>query len=286
MSNPNRAIDKTHLSADLTAERLIIHRDVIAHCLRWTHVAKYLHQNNQYKDSHILDVGCGREQPLAKMLYSNRLIPSNGSYTGVDYNKLTLDPMLEPAAKKFPIILLGQTIFPDVKLPLEKYNVITCFEVLEHVLPLGAFRILEGIHDALDAHGTAFISTPNYDPQVGAAANHINEQLYTTTEWMLQRAGFEIEDRFGTFASIKDYKEMVEKDDIDGVFNRLRAYYDSNYLATIFAPLYPHRSRNVLWRVKKQANQSLLEPTPIDSLPKPWSSSDQWEPLISYLGAK
>ena len=38
-----KEIDNTHLSIDQAEERGFIHRDYIAHCLRWTHVAKYLH---------------------------------------------------------------------------------------------------------------------------------------------------------------------------------------------------------------------------------------------------
>ena len=286
MSNPNRTIDKTHLSADTAEQRQIIHRDLISHCLRWSHVAKFLHQGQKYKDSHILDVGCGREQPMAKMLYSNRLIPSNGSYTGVDYNKLTLEPILEPASKKFPITLIGEAIFPDVKLPRENYDIITCFEVVEHVLPLGSYKLLEGIYKNLAEDGTAFISTPNYDPKTGAAANHISEQLYTTTEWMLKNIGFEIDAAFGTFASIRDYKDLVETDGFGELFTRLREYYDTNYLATIFAPLYPAQARNCLWRVKKAKSGQLFDLPKLQDLPQPLSSSDQWQPLFDYLATK
>lgn len=284
MSNPNRSIDKTHLSADTAEHRQIIHRDLISHCLRWSHVAKYLHQNQRYKDSHILDIGCGREQPLAKMLYSNRLVPSNGSYTGVDYNKLTLEPMLEAAAKRFPIILVGEKAFPDCELERTSYDIITCFEVLEHVQPLGSYRILEGIEKLLSDDGTAFISTPNYDEETGAAANHINELKYATTELLIKKAGLEINERFGTFASIKDYKECIKQDGLQELFDRLRAYYDSNYLATIFAPLYPSNARNVLWRVKKARTKELFELPKFKELPQPLSSSTKWQPLFDYVG--
>lgn len=286
MSNPNRTIDKTHLSADTAEQRQIIHRDLISHCLRWSHVAKFLHQGQKYKDSHILDVGCGREQPMAKMLYSNRLIPSNGSYTGVDYNKLTLEPILEPAAKKFPITLIGEAIFPNVELPRDSYDIITCFEVVEHVLPLGSYQLLEGIYNNLAEDGVAFISTPNYDPKTGAAANHINEQVYSTTEWMLKNIGFEIDAVFGTFASIRDYKDAVEADGFGELFSKLREYYDTNYLATVFAPLYPAQARNCLWRVKKAKSGQLFDLPKLQDLPQPLSSSDQWQPLFDYLATK
>src|SRR5688500_4027762 len=168
MPDPNREIDKSHLSATLAAERDVIHRDLISHNFRWTHVAKKLHERNRYKNVHILDVGCGKEMPLARLLYSNRLLPVNGSYTGVDANKLELPKMLEPAAKRFPIFLHGKKAFPNVELERDRYDIIVCFEVAEHITPFHAFKLLRGIRELLAKEGEAFISTPNYDASVGA----------------------------------------------------------------------------------------------------------------------
>ena len=56
-----KEIDNTHLSIDQAEERGFIHRDYIAHCLRWTHVAKYLHLKSRYKKASILDIGCGKD---------------------------------------------------------------------------------------------------------------------------------------------------------------------------------------------------------------------------------
>ena len=77
---------------------------------------------------------------------------------------------------------------------------------------------------------------------------------------------------------------MIAKDDLDSVFDRLRDYYDSNYLATIFAPLYPHRARNVLWRVKLPTSQQTFTPDKFADLTQPLSSSQAWQPLFDYLG--
>ena len=277
-----KTIDNTHLSIDQAEERGFIHRDYIAHCLRWTHVAKWMGSPKNRKDCNLLDIGCGKDVPLAKMLMTSRMASDGLNYIGIDYNKLEMPKAFENT--KFKPTLIGNVAFPDCELPIEKFDVITSFEVLEHVEPLHAYKMLEGIKARLAPEGVAFLSTPVYDPKVGAADNHVNEMTYATMQLMLHKVGLEVDAHFGTFASIKDYKEMIEKDDLDAVFSRLRDYYDSNYLATIFAPLYPHRARNVLWRVKLPTTQEMFSPGKFAELEQPLSSSDAWQPLFDYIG--
>ncbi len=240
-----KSIDKTHLSIDQAEQRGFIHRDYIAHCLRWSHVCKFLLQGNKYKTVNILDVGCGRDQPLARLMYTSKLNPTTGSYTGVDYNKLELHSMFKSTGK-FPIKLFDQVAFPDVKLDKEFYDVIVSFEVIEHVEPKHTFDILSGIKKLLSKDGDVFISTPCYDEKVGAAGNHVNEMSYEALGSMIEKIGFGIHKSYGTFASQKDYKDNLKKDGYMDLFNKLNEYYDSNYIATLFAPLYPANSRNCL----------------------------------------
>ena len=70
-----KTVDTTYLSVDQATERGFLHRDYIAHCLRWSHVIKYLGTSARYKTAKILDVGCGKEMPLAKSLHSSRMAP-------------------------------------------------------------------------------------------------------------------------------------------------------------------------------------------------------------------
>lgn len=245
-----KSLDKTHLSIDQAETRGFIHRDYIAHCLRWSHVAKYLQQQHRYKTAYILDIGCGKEVPLAKMMYSSRLIPETGAYIGIDANRLDTPDMFRSG--KFPMKLFGGRTFPDKDIEaIASYEVITCFEVCEHVEPATTLEILKGIGRCLDDAGVAFISTPCYDAETGAAANHVNEMSYYAFQELIRYAGLNIRKVYGTFASIKDYKDQLPGVGLDKVFEQLREYYDSNYLATIFAPLFPSLSRNCLWVVDK-----------------------------------
>lgn len=296
--NPDRAIDKTSLSIDQAEARGFIHRDYIAHCLRWSHVCKYLHGSGRYKTARILDVGCGKELPLAKLLHSSRLAPVDGWYVGVDPNAL---PMPQQFAKSSwqPVLFEKTNVldltaenmlakFPQLVDVLRPPNVLVCFEVLEHVQPAMARQMLHKFRELLAPDGVAFISTPVWDPRVGAADNHVNEMRFHALGRVILDAGFSIDYVWGTFASQRDYKaEMTEWTGMENIFDALSEYYDSNYLATVFAPLFPERSRNCLWRLKPLAKGELYFgnwPMPSweameDDGVAPWTSSPNWRDL-------
>ena len=279
MANPTRKIDKTHLSIDNAEQRGFLHRDYIAHCLRWTHVVKHLAQQQRYKTARILDIGCGKEIPMAKLMHSSRMEPT--AYYAVDVNNLVLPDQFKNA--KWKPRLAGKVDVCDLKsTDFEEGppNIISCFEVLEHVAPEHSRRMLEKIYELLEPEGVAFISTPCWDPQVGAANNHINEMTYEALGAMIEDVGLGIEGKWGTFASIKDYKDeltMAQKE----VFDDLRTYYDTNYLATIMAPLVPHRSRNVIWQLIKPAHNETYSRhfKNLRDVEGQWSSSDDWRQL-------
>jgi 2-polyprenyl-3-methyl-5-hydroxy-6-metoxy-1,4-benzoquinol methylase len=246
-----KKMDNTHLSIDQAEARGFLHRDYIAHCLRWSHVCRDLNRGQLYKTADILDIGCGKEVPLAKLMYSSRLVPETGSYTGVDINRLEVPDMFHTG--KFDLELLSETDVCEHDFGGSTFRVITCFEVMEHVEPEQTLRMLKTIHSLLEDGGQAYLSTPCYDEQTGAAANHVNEMTYGGFGALIEYAGLHIDASFGTFASMKDYKHMLNQEQ-SKLFDSLREYYDTNYLATIFAPLFPAQSRNALWKVSKQSD--------------------------------
>lgn len=294
-----KSIDTTHLSIDQAEKRGFIHRDYIAHCLRWSHVVKHIGQSGRYKTTRILDVGCGTDLPLAKTLYTSRMAVQQ--YVGVDYNRPDKFDTSVFHTGKMPVRAFGGVDFArDVHLlddqasytiganigPFKLPNVITCFEVLEHVEPEHARRMLERMHELVDRADdagdpcTVFVSTPCYDEMVGAAANHVSEIRREALGALMEEVGFKITGNWGTFASQRDYKTALQKEyPSDGVriFDKLSEYYDSNYVATIMAPLFPQHSRNNLWQLEiRSANdQTYLFPD-LEQVKQPWSSSANW----------
>jgi len=280
-----KEIDNTHLSIEQAEARGFIHRDYIAHCLRWTHVAKYLHLQGRYKTARVIDIGCGKDMPLARMLMTSRLAPEK--YLGIEYNKMDVPDMFKNT--KFKPDLISGIDFTKI-VPGEvpgglQYGYSTCFEVLEHVEPIKAIEILQHLPKFLSENSVSWFSTPCWDEKVGAAANHVNEMTYQAFGSLLEEMGYKILKHWGTFASIKDYKSSLVEPFLNDTFMKLREYYDSNYLATIFAPLFPHKARNVLWETQYVGKLKLEERLfkPINKLEGRLGSSEKWRDLVKCL---
>ena len=248
-------VDKTFLSIDTAEERQLIHRDYIGHCNRWSHAARCLGRSQRYKSAKVLDIGCGVEVPMGKMLYSNRFVPE--AYCGIDVrDNLEWPEMLKKGIDSGKLqnwsLVSGDcaTVTPD-QLGFNP-NFITCFEIVEHVEADHRVHILQNMLSISDAGVHMLLSTPNYSHSTGPADNHVDETTHACLGAMIEDCGWRILDMFGTFASIKDYKDKIlEKYGDSGVeiFARLRDYYDTNMLATIFAPLFPEESRNIMWHL-------------------------------------
>ena len=278
-----KEIDNTHLSIDQAEARGFIHRDYIAHCLRWTHVSKYLHLQARYKTARIIDIGCGKDMPLARMLYTSRLAPKK--YLGIEYNKMEIPDMFKNSNFK-PELASDVDFTKFVYTSTDgNFNYSTCFEVLEHVEPIKAIAILDHLPQFLTEDAVSWFSTPCWDEKVGAAANHVNEMTYEAFGSLLEEMGYKILMHWGTFASIKDYKDELPRYELKEAFDRLREYYDSNYLATVFAPLFPHKARNVLWETQYVGKLKLEERLfkPINKLEGRLGSSDKWRDLVKCL---
>ena len=250
MPNPNRQLDKSHLSIDQAEERGFIHRDYIAHCFRWSHVVKRLMQKHAYKDAHILDIGCGRDQPLPRLLYANRM--TGFDYSGMDINTLQPHEALVTAHTngKMRVALHSETdasLLDPTKLKWGLGTHLTCFEVLEHMQPYIANRMILNWKRLLEPWATAWVSTPVFNGS--AAANHINEMHWQTLGSAFEHLGFAVVNWFGTFASQSDLVSVISKED-HALQQVLGDYYDSNVLSNIFAPKYPQASRNILWELR------------------------------------
>lgn len=230
-----------------------LHRDYSAHFFRWSFARRFI----TAKD-HVLEVGCGEDKPLSKIL-AGGASAHVASYVGVDINRL------KPSGSQ-RLTFLGELNFVErwkevQKLRPEGYDVVVNLEVIEHMrVDLGA-KLLKAMWQCLRPGGALLLSTPAYDG-VRHAANHIHEYTVPELQKAIEKAGFQVERRFGTFMDIKHIGK-VEPATLPHVINpptakefqkqvanvaaALSQYFDHDAISNIFGPLYPDHARNNLW---------------------------------------
>lgn len=249
--------NKTSLNVDRAAEREIVHRDYLAHTLRWSHTLR--HVKKGVRKLNILDIGCGEHLPLLKMLYTNKRL-GYVNYVGVDIRKVKTDFSLGSYDDTYTLVQADvsdiiPTLFNDDGSLMFKdgWDIIVCFEVLEHMPKEEGVMTLENIRAQMSPHTKLFISTPCFNGK--AASNHVYEWQYGELKIQLESM-FELVTHYGTFASQRDI-EPVMSPKHGMVYQELKTYYDSNVLSVIFAPLYPAQSRNVFWHLKADVKRGM-----------------------------
>lgn len=230
--------NKTQLTPKNEFAKHIYHRDQFAHYFRWTHVLK-----NAKIGQKILDMGCGSGE-MIEVFYRNRYRPEK--FVGIDIR--------DKVPEKLKNLDFVEILVKDLCKPFdlnEKFDIITSFEVVEHIGHENLDAYLQNMVKHCKLGTRIYLSTPNYDPSVGAAKNHIiNGEI---GEWdhfeLAERLEkyFNIKYRFGTFASQKDYKLELTGWKLEA-FNELNKYYDTNLLSNLMAPMIDaSKARNCLW---------------------------------------
>lgn len=244
----------TDLDPATTFERHVYHRDQFAHYLRWTHILKEAKIGET-----IVDFGCGKGN-LLEVFYRNKF--KCKKYIGIDIRKQTI----EQAKEKYKHVEWAEFICDDLVINEQDYfqykaDKVCSFEVIEHVGKQNADKFLENMMKCGNANATYYLSTPNYDENVGAAGNHtydsgdgrgiaIQEFDHNELKNHIEKY-FVIVRKYGTFASIRDYKPLMNEWQTK-MFETLKDYYDSNLLSNLMAPMFPENSRNTLWVLKNK----------------------------------
>lgn len=232
-----------------------LHRDYSAHFWRWSFARRFITAKHN-----VLEVGCGEDKPLSKIL-TGGAAAHVGHYTGVDLNKL------KPSNRQ-RLSFHGEFNFVERWKELLKgdkaggYDVVVNYEVIEHMKVEHGAKLLKAMFACLKPGGVLLLSTPVYDG-VRHAANHIHEYTVPELQKAIEKAGFEVERRFGTFMDIKHIgKELPSDANFDPAALRgaiamvkrcLSEYFDNDAISNIFGPLHPDHARNNLWVCRRPA---------------------------------
>lgn len=242
--------DVTQLHEGLHGTR--VHRDYLAHVLRWGWAARSICSGDK-----VFDFGCGQDLPLAQVLAGTPSFggdASNGrpQYVGVDLNKIK---------KKFGAkwaTIAGETNVLDMTDEARRafipywgeFDVVTSFEVIEHMSVANGDRYLAAAFDALHEGGSMYLSTPVFNGK--AAKNHIHEYEIPELQAKVEAAGFKVMSRWGTFMSWNDMKKVATPDQVE-LAKALRVNLGGEVVACFLASLYPDASRNNVWVLAKPA---------------------------------
>lgn len=239
----DRRYDTTQLRETGHGQR--VHRDYAAHFFRWGWASRFVEAGK----TTILDVGCGQDVPLVKVLTAS-LSAVPAKYVGVDLNKISRKPGIS-----WVEAILDEYDFPtdwaDVLNRYGPFSLISCFEVVEHMHREDGLRLLTGIKECLTDDGRALISTPVYDGRK-MAANHIKEYTVQEMRDLVEEAGLEVVERFGTFASWNMIRRVCTKTERD-LLDETGRFYGGDVLACFLAPKYPDASRNNAWVLRRKS---------------------------------
>lgn len=232
----SREYDRTQLRDKTHGHQ--VHRDYAAHFFRWGWAQRFC------PGKKVLDTGCGQDLPLYRVLMAGKAwLPE--LYVGVDLN-----PLDEPTAKwataygEFNLV----ERYEEIVAKHGYFDIATSFEVIEHMTIPNGDEYLKAIFNCLAPGGALLISTPVFNGS--KAANHIYEYTAPELKEKLERAGFIIEKRFGTFASASDIQKCAtpyEKELIES----LTQFYSNEVMACFLAPKYPDYARNNAWIARK-----------------------------------
>ncbi len=150
----------------------------------------------------ILDVGCSKGYGIYIM---NRLCPKC-QFVGVDLDKININTANKILSKLSNVTCVLGDITDErtreyLHLTYGYFDVITCFEVYEHIPPKNAEILLKNIRSLLKPDGLLFISTPNkrvYDINA-YTEDHVNEVNPQEFIKRLELAGFSIIGMFGSY---------------------------------------------------------------------------------------
>jgi SAM-dependent methyltransferase len=230
-----------------------VHRDYAAHWFRWSYAVRFVRQGMR-----VLDVGCGPDVMMPKvLLHTLTTVPE--LYVGVDVDRIPKKPGIAWTRvfdefdftsrwKELMKPLLSDGTERAARAP-GPFDLVTCFEAIEHMGVTDGIKLLQGIRGVLKPDGTALLSTPVYNEK-HMAANHIHEYRFDELRYYIESVGLRVERVHGTFMTANAMKKVMTPDERKLV-EELLTWYPWEVLANFLAPKYPQASSNCAWVLRR-----------------------------------
>jgi len=238
-----RQFDKTYLAE--SGHGRLVHRDYGAHFFRWGHATRFTTNKT------ILDVGCGPEFQMGRMCAMHGSMSHKPiKYVGADMNKI------RKKSKSKMMYFFDEfdftTRYDEITEIHGLFDVVTCFEVIEHMHVSDGINLLNAMRACLAPGGRLLLSTPILGSRM--ARNHIHEYGIDELRDQINDCGFEIVQRFGTFGNIPKLRKVASPVQAE-IMEKLSAYYSNEIISCFLAPLYPDDCRNNMWVCKLKEDE-------------------------------
>jgi hypothetical protein len=232
-----REFDTTQLHENNHGQ--MVHRDYAAHFFRWVTLKEAVRGHQDL----VLDIGCGQDLPVVKVLHANsNNVPKH--YYGVDLNKI------KPCGIWWVTVLDEFNFIERWEELRDKgpFTKVCCFEVVEHMAPPNALKLLKAARELMADDADFFLSTPVFDGF--AAVNHIFEHGIDDLHGMIELANLKVVNRWGTFGNVKQLEPaLTEEERI--LWHRWKPRLGNEGLSVVFATDHPDQSRNNLWLLRR-----------------------------------
>lgn len=240
----DRDYDIRRINCKRSAQNLA--RTYSASFFRWSFARRFVSQRDD-----VLEIGCGADRPLFSLLTGGPAARVN-TYLGVDICELKqTNNMRCSFIGEFNFVERWQELWTSNV--SSGFDVIIHLEVIEHMRVKFGEELLHGCHKLLRPDGKMLMSTPVFDGKK-QLFGHVHEYTVEELQELLEKTGFTVEQRFGTYMYLKYLNNNsggLESATIGTVRDKLKKYYDNDALSCIFAPLFPDYAKNCLWVCEK-----------------------------------
>ena len=227
-----------------------MHRDWVAHMARFFAVSRKM----KVDQTKLLDVGCGK---LGLPYTLNQARRQPAEYWGLDLRATEKwgDTLAwRPATRLVKLDLIDHDPTEIQGWPVEGFDVVTCFEVLEHVPRANASTLMAKLYDWTKPGGLAMVSTPNHGTSASVAKNHvgpdgeIREWNYRAKIDMALDAGFELEGSYGTFIRLTQLPDGILD---DPTIAAAREFLHGDWFSVFVAAAFPEQANNAMMMLRR-----------------------------------
>lgn len=238
-------------------------KDEVMHIGRYTNAAGTMVELSKKlgRPIRVLDIGCG-EMNSVRLLYRAFQVKKADvvqEYVGVDIDYIMAEKAMKYkhaySACKARFVIQDLTVNGKLDFPDGYFDLIICFEFLEHIKTRFAPPILREAFRVLRPGGTALFSTPNSNgSNEKLPVDHVYEYSYEELLQMFSEAGFHVDKAIGVCVNISRIPEE-EREAKRELIDRFYQAFGNNtpFACVAMAPIFrPRNCKNVLYRLSKR----------------------------------